>query len=276
MLAMRIRPALCVGVVLVIGGLFAASAMPVVSGWTLWADKADASVSPAGLLPVPASGTVDVGFSQFMVIHHDQVVAMGQAVQKRGSQEVQALGRKLAYDQLVEIGQLKGWLSLWEKPWIPPTSDMASWMTVRKNDADPVALADYLDLCRQTPGGMPGSASLEELNVLEQTADPKKVDVLFLQYMIRHHQGGSPMLMYAAQHAETLVVRQAAFRMLVDQSKEVMRMGALLRNYGELPLAMPVPPPDLQALFDSLKPANNRVVQRLDQQRELMRGRTGG
>ncbi len=256
---------------LVVGGLLATT-LPAGSGWKPWGDTGKAS----GLLPVPASGMVDVGFAQFMTLHHDQVVVLGNAVQKHASPMVQALGRKLAADQLTEIGQLKGWLALWQKPWIPSTSDMASWMQVRKDTVDPVALANYLELCRQTPGGMPGTASVEEINGFDQITDPKKADVLFLQYIIRHHQGGSPMLVHAAQHAETLVVRQAAWRMLIDQSKEIMQMGSMLRNLGELPLPAPVPAPDIQALVDSLKGSPAFTVQRLDQQQELMRGRNGG
>ncbi|HEY1102863.1 MAG TPA: DUF305 domain-containing protein [Burkholderiaceae bacterium] len=273
MLTKRRWRVLAVGAALVAGGLLAASAVPAASGWRLWGGGAG---SAGTLLPVPASGTVDVGFAQFMVLHHDQVVVMGQTAQKRASPMVQALGRKLASDQLVEIGQLKGWLTLWNKPWMAATTDMASWMPMRPDTVDPVALTNYLELCRQTPGGMPGSASMDDIDRLEQSTDPRQADTLFLQYMIRHHQGGAPMLVYAAQHAETLVVRQAAWRMLLDQTKEVMQMGALLRNLGEHPLPAPVPPPDLQALIDSLKSAPNRVVQRIDQQPLLMQGRPGG
>lgn len=274
MLSLRSKLIFGAGALLVVGGLLATTVSPT-GGWKLWGGARDAGAVP-GLLPVPASGPVDVGFSQFMVLHHDQVVVLGYSVQKRASPKIQALGRKLAADQLVEIGSLKGWLALWNKPWLPASSDMASWMPMRKDTADPVALANYLDLCAKTPGGMPGSTTVDEVSGLEQTTDPAKVDVLFLQYMIRHHQGGSPMLVYAAQHAETLVVRQAAWRMLVDQSKEIMQMGAMLRGLGASPLPEPVPPPDLYALMDTLKGSPQRAVQRLDQQQELMRGRTGG
>lgn len=274
MLSLRSQLVVGAGALLVVGGLLATTVSPG-GGWNLWGGARSAGAVP-GLLPVPASGPVDVGFSQFMVLHHDQVVVLGNTVQKRASPMVQALGRKLASDQLQEIGSLKGWLALWNKPWLPSSADMAGWMPMRKDTADPVALANYLELCKQTPGGMPGAASIDEINALEQITDPKQVDVLFLQYMIRHHQGGAPMLVYAAQHAETLVVRQAAWRMLIDQSKEIMQLGALLRNEGALPLAAPVPAPDLHALMDTLKGSPHRTVQRLDQQPELMRGRTGG
>lgn len=272
MLSMRTRLAVGAAGLLVVGGLLATTLPGGVLPWSFGGPSAP----PAAGLPVPLSGPVDVGFSQFMVLHHDQVVVLGSAVQKKASPMVQALGRKLASDQLVEIGQLKGWLALWNRSWIPSSTDMASWMPMRKDTADPVALSNYLELCRQTPGGMPGAASMDEIAALEQSTDPQKADRLYLQYIVRHHQGGAPMLVYAAQHAETLVVRQAAWRMLIDQSKETMQMLALLRNLGADPLPEPVPPPDLQALVDSLKGAPNRTVQRLDQQPLLMQGRTGG
>ena len=46
---------------------------------------------------------------------------------------------------------------------------------------------------------MPGMASPEELNEL-WTKSGKEFDVLFLQLMIRHHQGGVMMARYAALH----------------------------------------------------------------------------
>ena len=49
--------------------------------------------------------------------------------------------------------------------------------------------------------------------------------MLFLQLMLRHHQGGAPMAGYAAQHAETPQVRNLAEKMLT------FALGRGLENY---------------------------------------------
>ena len=56
---------------------------------------------------------------------------------------------------------------------------------------------------------MPGMASTEELSGLRAATGPQ-LDVLFLQLMLRHHEGGAGMLSYAAEHAELPQVRNLA------------------------------------------------------------------
>lgn len=265
------KAAVGAGLMLLVGGLLAATLTAPGAWRALWAPGA----APAAQRPLLAGGTVDVGFAQHMALHHDQVVVLGNLVQKNASPMIAALGRKLAADQLVEIGEMKGWLMLWQQPWLLPSTEMR-WMVVRSDTADAVGVANYLDLCAQTPGGLPGTATTAELDALAQARGPV-ADKLFLQYLIRHHQGAMPMAAYAAQHAETLAVQQAAWRMLIDQGKEVMQMGAMLRAMGESPLPASVPSPDLGELVARIRPTTGKVVPRLDQQHQLMPGtRAGG
>ena len=46
-------------------------------------------------------------------------------------------------------------------------------------------------------------------------------DIYFLQLMIRHHQGGTAMMEYAAEHATNPVVRNFAQKMADSQSAEI-------------------------------------------------------
>ena len=61
-------------------------------------------------------------------------------------------------------------------------------------------------------GLMPGMATPAQMTRL-QTLHGKALDILFLQLMIRHHQGGIPMARYAAQHASEPYVRDLAQKM---------------------------------------------------------------
>ena len=85
---------------------------------------------------------------------------------------------------------------------------------------------------------MPGMASQADLDRLG-AASGKAFDVLFLQLMLRHHQGGLPMASYAATHAETAQVRNLAQKIVVSQTSEGEYLTQLLAQRG----ARPLPPP---------------------------------
>lgn len=178
-------------------------------------------------------GPIDTGFLQHMALHHDQAVAMSRMASGRASPAIRQLAESIAADQLQEIGQMKGWLLLWGRPQVPVTRNM-DWMVPqpRSESYDPA----YAAACRSAPGGMPGLATAEELDALRAASGPA-LDTLYLQYMLRHHQGALPMLRYAAEHAETEVVRQSAMRMAYAQTREVQQIGQLLAAMKVAPLA---------------------------------------
>ncbi len=91
----------------------------------------------------------------------------------------------------------------------------------------------------ETDGLMPGMATQAEMTKL-QTMTGKALDIYFLQLMLRHHQGGLPMVQWASSHASTDYVRNAAQKMFDSQNGEVIQMEGLLRERG----ASPLPPPD--------------------------------
>ena len=87
-------------------------------------------------------------------------------------------------------------------------------------------------------GLMPGMATPAQMAKL-QTLHGKAMDILFLQLMIHHHQGGVAMAQYAAQHAQEAYVRNLAGHMVAAQSTEIIEMEQMLRQLGGTPL----PPP---------------------------------
>lgn len=173
---------------------------------------------------VAAPGPVDVGFAQFMRGHHDQAVVMTQILLGRGTTKLTGLARSIQAAQLIEIGEMKGWLLLWGKPVLPATTSM-DWMLFGKTAPD-AALARYLSDCRTSPGGMPGLASTQELSELRQL-DGDARDQRFLQLMVRHHQGGLPMAHFAARNAETAAVRTLAAEIEIQQMQELAAMAVM-------------------------------------------------
>lgn len=85
---------------------------------------------------------------------------------------------------------------------------------------------------------MAGLASPADLTRL-QRATGRDNEVLFLQLMTRHHQGGIEMAAYAVRHTTTTAVHQTAVAMIDEQSQEVVLMAYLLKQRNSAPLALP-------------------------------------
>jgi len=187
--------------------------------------RVGAVAQPAAVIAAP--GAVDVGFAQFMRGHHDQAVVMTQILLDHGSTKLAGLARSIQAAQLIEIGEMKGWLLLWGKPLLPASASM-DWMLLGRTPPD-ATLNRYLLDCRSA-GGMPGLATSDELNTLRKL-DGDERDHLFLQLMMRHHQGALPMAHFAAINAETQVVRTLAAQIEVQQMEELAAMAMMGRGH---------------------------------------------
>lgn len=202
-----------------------------------------ALAQPRGGLANPPGGTVDVGFAQDMSVHHRQAVLMAGIARDRSADPVI---RSLAFDiertQLEQVGWMQGWLSLWNAPLLAPDGRYMTWMTdAAAHHGMPHAdSTDGTDSADSDAGlaAMPGMASTAELNQL-RAVEGVEFDVLFLQLMLRHHEGGLPMAEYAAQHAETVQVRNLAGKMVVSQTNESRYLAGLITERG----AERLPPP---------------------------------
>ncbi|XVQ09486.1 DUF305 domain-containing protein [Spirillospora sp. CA-255316] len=190
---------------------------------------------------VAAPGGVDVGFSQDMIVHHQQAVTMAQAVRGRTGPSVAGLASAIELNQIKEIGQMQGWLSLWNAPQVPSGPPMA-WMATDRpgrpggsGHAGHGATGHGGDGHRATGGAMPGMASQQELDGLGR-AKGRDLDVRFLQLMIRHHEGGLVMTAAAARDATHPQVRGLATLMAAEQRKEIGVMSGLLAALGGHPV----------------------------------------
>ncbi|MDQ3765204.1 MAG: DUF305 domain-containing protein [Actinomycetota bacterium] len=183
----------------------------------------------------PEGGSVDVGFAQDMSVHHRQAVLMGGLARERSADPaIRSVAFDIETSQLEQTGRMQGWLSLWNAAALP-TGRYMTWMT------------DATSMPGMAHGGgpdaagvatMPGMASPAELERLRASSGAQ-FDVLFLQLMLRHHQGGVPMAEYAAQHAETAQVRNLAEKIMISQSAESEYLAQLIAQRG----AQPLPPP---------------------------------
>ncbi|PKV77577.1 DUF305 domain-containing protein [Nocardia fluminea] len=179
---------------------------------------------------------VDIGFSQDMAAHHAQAVDMaGIALIASTDNEV----RRLAYDILTtqqnQIGRMQAWLQLWGES-NQNVDGYMSWMTDGSSGGHHGG-ATAGPAMTGPMQSMPGMASQEEMTALRQSTGPT-LDTMFLQLMLRHHQGGVPMLDYAAGKATTTAVRTLADTMSKTQARESQLMTTMLAARGANPLAM--------------------------------------
>jgi uncharacterized protein (DUF305 family) len=181
----------------------------------------------SGAPAVPARDSVDVGFSQDMIVHHQQAVTMASWERDHTTDPVvHQLAADIEATQTGQIGRMQGWLELWGAPPLPTGGHMA-WMTEPGHGHTPTATGGV--------AAMPGMATDEDLAALRAATGPQ-LDVLFLQLMLRHHEGGAGMLEYAAERAAVPQVRNLASQMLRSQTTESDYLRQLLAERGGQPL----------------------------------------
>lgn len=183
-------------------------------------------------LPVqtkPLMSDSDVMFAQMMMTHHQQALTIADLLVPDAAPELRALANQITLAQQAEIGTMIGWLQLADQPLNPVAApaqdnhDMAG-MAAHHHAAPSMA--------------MPGMASPADLTQLHR-AKGLANEVLFLQLMLRHHQGGIEMAAEQAHESSTEAVRRTALAMADEQLQEAALMQQLLAVRRAAPLPYP-------------------------------------
>ncbi|MEV0363503.1 DUF305 domain-containing protein [Nocardia fusca] len=183
----------------------------------------------------PEPGPVDIGFAQDMSAHHTQAVEMsGIALLGSADPAVQRLAYDILTTQQSQIGRMQGWLQMWGAP-ARGTDGYMGWMHDTGHGDDQHGGGH--DHGSGAVAAMPGMASTEDIQRLRD-ARGTDLDVLFLQLMLRHHQGGVPMLEYGAEHAATGEIGILAGQMLATQQGEAQLITDMLAARGSRPLPL--------------------------------------
>ena len=180
----------------------ASAATPAAGGMTHEHAAAPAPVAiPAGAMYTEA----DVRFMQGMIAHHAQAIHMSRLAESRGaSPRLVRFAQKVDLSQAGEIDQMQGWLRA-HGQFAPDTS---SWRTMT----------------------MHGMLTAEEIARLEAARGPA-FDRLFLEYMIRHHEGALQMvadLFATPRAAQDVDVSVLANDVETTQTAEIGMMRVLL------------------------------------------------
>ncbi len=195
----------------IIGGVLAAVALLFIGYAAGW-------ITPR--LTTPGDDSAEAGFARDMSAHHAQAVELGMIAHEKASlPEVRSLGGDIAMTQQGQVGVMNTWLKGWG---LGPNSDRPpmAWMPSSE---------------RVNGNLMPGMATREEIAKLN-AATGKDVDILFCQYMLRHHLGGIHMIKAVLDENPEPEVRELAETMQRNQSGEIPVLQNLLTRLGAKPL----------------------------------------
>jgi len=160
----------------------------------------------------PEEGSPAVTFARDMMAHHGQAVEMALLLRERSTDaELRQLTLDIMLGQQAQIGQMQGWLAVWGLPLAGAQPPMAG------------------------QAGMMGMATQQAVNAL-QTLPLAEAEVLFLQLMIRHHQGGVAMAEAALAQTRRPEVVRLATAIVQSQQGEITYMTQLLAQRGATPL----------------------------------------
>ena len=127
-----------------------------------------------------------------------------------------AIATDIIFNQLMQIGTMRGYLSVWDLP-----------AAVPEGAPPPMAWMGH-----PTEGLMPGLASPEELQAL-RTLPVAEAEVLFLRLMIRHHASGVEMAQAGLVRVAAVQATQLAETVIPLQFNEIQLMQQELMIRGE-------------------------------------------
>ena len=189
---------------------------------------------------LPGDASIDAGFARDMITHHEQAVEMATIMQHSSTDtEIATLAFDIETSQTFQEGQMNGWLDSWgltrqtSQPrmgWMSGESGMSGM-----DMSTPTSTASASDPTGENTSLMPGMATPAQMTQLQGTTGTAQ-DILFLQLMLRHHQGGIDMAQDAASHASEAYVRALAKNMASIQTREVVLMQQMLTSRGASPL----------------------------------------
>lgn len=172
--------------------------------------ESNRTLSPdeAANLGSPEFSEVDSAFMLAMIRHHQQAIEMTDLVDDRtDDRDIRLLAERMSVSQQDEKTQITTWL---QERSVPVNGDGSGH---EAHDAE----------------SMPGMLSDDQFAELE-AATGEEFDLLFLEYMIQHHEGAVQMVddLYADGGGQESATDQFARHVESDQGIEIARMQQML------------------------------------------------
>lgn len=171
----------------------------------------------------PTDASPEAGFARDMAKHHAQAVEMSFVVRDASSAtDVRSLGYDIINTQATQRGVFMGWLQQWGLDQASSRPDMA-WMAGHGHGGT-----------AEKPAPMPGLATPQEMAALK-AAKGKDAEILYLQLMIRHHEGGVDMAKGLLKLSDRDEVATMATHIVNGQTGEIALMTDMLKQRGAQP-----------------------------------------
>jgi len=160
----------------------------------------------------PEHNDADVSFAQNMIVHHQQAIEMSDIVVEKGENpDVKALAERIKGAQTPEIEILRTWLEEWGEEETPSNDAGHGGMDMGGDDATMMTEDEMAEL---------------------EAAEGAALDKMFLEMMIRHHEGAISMAEAEVEDGEYPDAIELAEKIVDDQSAEIDEMKALLTKLG--------------------------------------------
>ena len=177
----------------------------------------------------PGQTSADAGFARDMQVHHGQAIEMAMEIyRKTEDAELRVLAYDIATGQAAQRGEMFDWLVKWGLP--QSGEPMMSWMSGSEAGHGHGGTADEPMTDDEAHAAM-GMASAEELTALED-ATGQEADCLFLELMIRHHEGAIPMTEARLELGSDPRALQVAQAMKDGQTAEIDAMQSMPARRG--------------------------------------------
>ncbi|MGB7409008.1 MAG: DUF305 domain-containing protein [Pontixanthobacter sp.] len=211
---------------LFINAPLAAQDAPIVKPGALGQQSQRLSAEQATALAAQEFAPADVAFMQHMILHHAQAVEMAALIADRtGNADVTTMGDKISASQKDEIAFMTQWLAERDQP---ITMSGMNGMAGHGDHAGHTAMLESM--------GMATPAQMAELAAATGT----EFDRLFLELMVRHHEGAVDMVEELIEQPGTASdpeFLQFTDDITNDQSSEIERMNAILAGLSDDPRA---------------------------------------
>lgn len=163
----------------------------------------------------------DVTFAKSMIPHHQQAVQMAEMAKTHAaSSQVKQLAADIEAAQGPEIKTMQGWLSAWG------SGDSSESSEGGDNGHGDMGHGD-MNMGNMDMGDMPGMMSKSDMHALSQ-AHGKAWDRMFLEMMIRHHEGAIEMAKTEQSDGKNPGAVALAKKIETAQQAEISKMKGML------------------------------------------------
>lgn len=171
----------------------------------------------------PGTDSPEAGFARDMQVHHGQAVEMAMEIYRTTDDpDIQVLAYDIATAQSAQKGEFFDWLVTWDLP--QSGGPLMAWMADSSHAHGGGPTASDEELRAEM-----GMATADELTALRE-ATGRDADCLFLELMIRHHEGALPMAQALVQLGTDGRALQVANGVIATQSAEIDLMRSLQRG----------------------------------------------